>query len=186
MVNFWLRNYDHPHQAKAVYFQAHFVHDCIRITKSFPPNAGQPGLPGRPGDRSAAGRTGWPRGACCRSCCGAIERLECARAVALTESYLGRTHQRKPLMRALALAASKFQNDPHIQRNGATSIEEWELTTAKGQRDNILRAWTKYVSGGVKRTTALDCVQQYEQIMGRGPGADRRGHARPAGTWSWA
>ncbi|MGH2353824.1 MAG: hypothetical protein ACRDJN_19640, partial [Chloroflexota bacterium] len=85
-----------------------------------------------------------------------------------TQSYLGRTNQRKPLMRALALAASKFQNDPHIQRNAATSIEEWELTTAKRQRDNILRAWTKYVAGGVKRTTALDCVEQYEQIMGVG------------------
>ena len=41
-----------------------------------------------------------------------------------------------------------------------------ELTRTYRQRDNILRAWAKYVSGGAKRTTALDCVQQYEQIMG--------------------
>jgi hypothetical protein len=70
----------------------------------------------------------------------------------------------------LTLAASKFQNDPHIQRNAATSIEEWELTTAKGQRDNLLRAWAKYISGGAKRTTALDCVEQYERIMDVGSG----------------
>ena len=37
-----------------------------------------------------------------------------------------------------------------------------------GERDNILRAWTKYVAGGAKRTTALDCVEQYERIMGVG------------------
>jgi hypothetical protein len=165
VVNFWLRNYDHPHQAKAVYFQAHFVHDCIRITKSFPPNPDSPDYLGDP-HTFRGWADGLATGRLLQALLGAIERLECARAVALTESYLGRTTQRKPLMRVLALAASKFQNDPHIQRNGATSVEEWELTTARGQRDNILRAWTKYVSGGVKRTTALDCVQQYEQIMG--------------------
>jgi hypothetical protein len=167
VVNFWLRNYDHPHQAKAVYFQAHFVHDCIRLTKAFPRNPESPDYLGDP-----ATFRGWAdglsTGVLLQQLLGAIESLDCARAVALTESYLGRTRQRKPLLRALALAASKFQNDPHIQRNGATSIEEWELTTAREERDNILRAWTKYVAGGVKRTTALDCVEQYERIMGVG------------------
>ncbi|HEX2515944.1 MAG TPA: hypothetical protein VH257_14650 [Chloroflexota bacterium] len=167
VVNFWLRNYDHPHQAKAVYFQAHFVHDCIRLTKAFPRNPESPDYLGDP-----ATFRGWAdglsTGILLQQLLGAIEGLDCARAVALTESYLGRTRQRKPLLRALALAASKFQNDPHIQRNGATSIEEWELTTAREERDNILRAWTKYVAGGVKRTTALDCVEQYERIMGVG------------------
>ncbi len=167
VVNFWLRNYDHPHQAKAVYFQAHFVHDCIRLTKAFPRDPASPDFLGDP-----ATFRGWAdglsTGILLQQLLGAIEGLDCARAVALTESYLGRTRQRKPLLRALALAASKFQNDPHIQRNGATSIEEWELTTAREERDNILRAWTKYVAGGVKRTTALDCVEQYERIMGVG------------------
>lgn len=168
VVNFWLRNYDHPHQAKAVYFQAHFIRDCISITKQFPPNPSSPDALGDPAPfRSWADGLG--TGQVLQELLAAVERLEAARAVALTESYLVRTSQRKPLIRALALAASKFQNDPHIQRNGATSIEEWELTTAKGHRDNILRAWTKYIAGGVKRTTALDCVQQYEQIMGVSP-----------------
>jgi hypothetical protein len=165
VVNFWLRNYDHPHQAKAVYFQAHFIHDCVSLTKSFPRNPDSPDYLGDPAPHRA-----WADGLSTANLLGqllgAVERLECARAVALTESYLQRTNQRKPLVRTLTLAAAKFQNDPHIQRNAATSIEEWELTTAREHRDNILRAWAKYVSGGAKRTTALDCVEQYERIMG--------------------
>ncbi len=165
VVNFWLRNYDHPQQAKAVYFQAHFVHDCIAITKQFKLDPNSPDYLGDPAQhRSWADSLS--TGTLFKELLAAIERLDEPRAVACTESYLARTRQRKPLIQTLALAASKFQNDPHIQRNAATSIEEWELTSAKHHRDNILRAWTKYVSGGIKRTTALDCVQQYEQIMG--------------------
>jgi hypothetical protein len=169
VVNFWLRNYDHPHQAKAVYFQAHFIHDCLTMTKSFPKNVDSPDYLGEP-IQFRTWADGLATGRLLQELLRAIEGLDCARAVALTESYLGRTSQRKPLLRTLTLAASKFQNDPHIQRNAATSIEEWELTTAKGQRDNILRAWAKYVSGGAKRTTALDCVEQYERIMDVGSG----------------
>jgi hypothetical protein len=168
VVNFWLRNYDHPHQAKAVYFQAHFVHDCIRITKSFPRDPSSPDYLGDPAEHRGWA-DGLATGRLLQALLGAVEGLDCARAVALADSYLARTSQRRPLMRALALAASKFQNDPHIQRNAATLIEEWELTTAKGHRDAILRAWVKYVAGGVKRTTALDCVEQYERIMGVSP-----------------
>ena len=165
VVNFWLRNYEHPHQAKSVYFQAHFIHDCIKITKQFKLDSNSPDYIGDPGEhRSWA--DGLSTGTLLKELLGAIERLEGARAVALTNSYLDRTTRRKPLIEALTLAASKFQNDPHIQRNAATSIEEWELTSAKQHRDNILRAWTKYVASGVKRTTALDCVVQYEQLMG--------------------
>jgi hypothetical protein len=168
VVNFWLRNYDHPHQAKAVYFQAHFVHDCIKITKQFKFDPNSPDYLGDPREfRTWADSLSTPR--LFKELLAAIERLDAPRAVACTESYLARTRQRRPLMQVLALAAAKFQNDPHIQRNAASSIEEWELTTARSHRDHILRAWTRYVSGGVKRTTALDCVLQYEQLMGLGP-----------------
>ena len=167
VVNFWLRNYEHPHQAKARLLPGPLrprLHPHHQELPARPDSADYLGDP----LTSASWADGLATGRLLQELLGAIERLDCARAVALTESYLGRTNQRKPLMRVLALAAAKFQNDPHIQRNGATSVEEWELTTARGQRDNILRAWTKYVSGGAKRTTALDCVQQYEQIMGVG------------------
>lgn len=177
VVSFWLRNYEHPQQAKAVYFQAHFIHDCIAITKSFKKDVNSPDYLGDPAEHRAWADS-LSTGRLLKELLAAIERLDCARAVACTDSYLQRTRQRKPLVETLALAASKFQNDPHIQRNAASSIEEWEQTTARRHRDSILRAWAKYVAGGAKRTTALDCVQQYEQILGINP--ERSAIVQPA------
>src|SRR6266542_4846142 len=131
------------------------INDCIKITKQFKLDSNSPDYIGDPGEhRSWA--DGLSTGTLLKELLGAIERLEGARAVALTNSYLDRPTQRKPLIEALTLAASKFQNDPHIQRNDATSIEEWELTSAKDHRDDILRAWAKYVAGGIKRTTTVE------------------------------
>jgi hypothetical protein len=46
-------------------------------------------------------------------------------------------------------------------------IEEWELTTAgDSARDTMLRAWVKYVAGGAKRTTDLECVRMFEASLG--------------------
>ena len=55
-------------------------------------------------------------------------------------------------------------------------IEKWEETTLPDRhKDMLLRAWTKYVAGGVKRTTAFDCVRLYEGKLGR----QRRRSSRP-------
>ena len=71
-----------PHQAKAVYFQAHFVHDCIRLTKT-------PRNPERDYLGDPATFRGWAdglsTGILLQQLLGAIEGLDCARA-ALTEA----------------------------------------------------------------------------------------------------
>lgn len=162
VVNFWLRNYDHPHQAKAPYFQASFINDCIQVTKQFPSD---PNSDMYLGDwkthQDWAGRLSL--GECLGQLLAACERLDFPRAGACTNSYLERSNERRPLMEALTIAASKLQNDPHQQRHAASMIEEWENTTlGDAHKDNLLRAWTKYTSGGAKRTTSLDCVRMYE------------------------
>ena len=168
VVNFWLRHYDHPHQAKAPYFQAAFINDCIQVTKQFPPDPNSDMYLGdwRP-------HAGWADrlslGECLGQLIAAAERLDYPRAAACANSYLERTAERRPLMEALTIAAAKLQNDPHQQRHAASMIEEWEQTTLPDRyRDNLLRAWTKYTAGGVKRTTALDCVRLYEGKLGLG------------------
>lgn len=48
-------------------------------------------------------------------------------------------------------------------------IQAWEETTLPDRyMDVLLRAWTKYTTGGVKRTTALDCVRLYKSKLGTG------------------
>jgi hypothetical protein len=168
VVNFWLRQYEHPQQAKAPYFQAAFVNDCIQLTKQFPKDVNSDFYLGDwRQHRDWADRLSL--GECLGQIMAATERLDYPRAVAGTNSYLERTAERRPLMEALTIACAKFQNDPHIQRHAATMIEEWEHTTLSGRyRDELLRAWACYVSGGAKRTTALDCVRLYEHNLGAG------------------
>jgi hypothetical protein len=166
VVNYWLRRYEHPHQAKAPYFQAAFINDCIQITKQFPPD---PNSDMYLGDRRT--QRDWADRLSLNECLGeliaAAERLDYPRAGACTDSYLERTNERRRLMQALTIAAAKLQNDPHQQRHAASMIEEWEETTLPDRhKDMLLRAWTKYTSGGVKRTTALDCVRLYEGKLG--------------------
>jgi hypothetical protein len=108
-------------------------------------------------------------GECLGQLIAACERLDYPRAGACTDSYLERTSARRPLMEALTVAAAKLQNDPHQQRHAASMIEEWEQTTLPARdKDDLLRAWTKYTAGGVKRTTALDCVRMFEEHLNLG------------------
>jgi hypothetical protein len=169
VVNFWLRSYEHPHQAKAPYFQAAFVNDCIQMTKAFPKDVNSEFYLGDPRDhREWADRLSL--GECLAQLIAATENLDYPRAVACAESYLERTRQRRPLMEALSIACAKFQNDPHIQRHAATMIEEYENTTLGPRyKDEMLRAWACYVSGGAKRTTSLDCVRLYEDRLSVSP-----------------
>ncbi|HEV2126241.1 MAG TPA: hypothetical protein VGW38_26090 [Chloroflexota bacterium] len=166
VVNFWLRSYEHPHQAKGPYFQAAFVNDCIQMTKAFPIDVNSEFYLG---DWKA--HRDWASRLSIADCLGQIiaacERLDMPRARACTESYLERESARRPLMEALTIASAKFQNDPHIQRHAATMIEEYENTTLPERyKDDFLRAWATYVAGGAKRTTALDCVRMYEGQLG--------------------
>ena len=141
------------------------MHDCIRLTKTAPATprarttwATQPPLRGW--------ADGLSTGILLQQLLGAIEGLDCARAVALTEATWGARGQRKPLLRALALAASKFQNDPHPAQRGHLD-RGVGLTTAERSGTTSCGPG-RSTSPGVKRTTALDCVEQYERIMGVG------------------
>ena len=166
VVSFWLRGYDHPHQAKAPYFQAAFINDCIQMNKFFPPDPGSPLWVGDPREhRVWADRL--PLSECLAQLLAATETLDYPHAGACVESYLSRTRERTKLLRTLVLASSKMQNDPHQQRHAASMVEEWEVTTAgDGARDTMLRAWVKYVAGGAKRTTDLECVRMFEASLG--------------------
>ena len=170
VVSFWLRNYDHPHQAKAPYFQGLFINDVIQVNKQFPQDPTSEVYLGDWRDHKTWA-DGFTVGECLGRLIAAVEDVDAARAEALARSYLERTSERRPLMEALSICSSKFQNDPHQQRNAATSIEEWELTTATKYRDTILIAWAKYIAGCIKRTTALDCTRLFEERLGKHNGS---------------
>ena len=81
----------------------------------------------------------------------AITDLDADRAIALVDAYLARTEERQHLLATIAFSVCKFQNDPHIQRNCISTIEEF-TENRSGQRDTIIRAATKYASHATKRS----------------------------------
>jgi hypothetical protein len=163
VVHHWIRAYDNPQQLKALYFMAVFVNDAIQATVIA--GAGFPSDMEGPDEHRA-----WAAGLTQREALveldDAIARLQCGRATAVVDSYVERFDERRDLIATLGKGAARFQADPHMQRNAASSMEEWTHNTI-GRRDLILRAQARYLAGGKKRTLAPDCFEMFFDYFGR-------------------
>jgi hypothetical protein len=142
-----------------VFLGARFMNDTIRSNASFPrdPNFA---LEPRSAHRSWADDI-------------AIDRLlpvlkqyvlaqHAPRSCALVDSYLDRTAERNDLLDTITYAACHWQNDPHVMRNCASSLEEFRHNRTS-RRDDIIRGFVKHQSRYVKRAPTHDCYQLYVQ-----------------------
>ena len=161
VVNTWIRHYENPHQAKAVYMAARFVNDAIRYNAMFPrdPSVELP----RPAEyRRLAENIATDR--LLPALGEAILAQEAPLAMSVVNSYLERTAERSDLLTTITYASSHFQNDPHIMRNCTSSIEEW-TNNQTSRRDDILRGWVKHQSRYIKRARAQECFELYSQYF---------------------
>lgn len=163
VVHYWIRQYDNPHQVKALYFMGVFVNDAIRATVML--GAGKPSDL-EPADEYRAWAAGLDQRQALVELDQAIAQLACGKATAIVHAYVERFADRADLIATLAKGSSRFQADPHMQRNASSSIEEYTNNTI-GRRDLILRAWARYLAGGKKRTLAPDCFNMYFEYFGR-------------------
>ena len=159
VVTFWLRNFRHPHQAKAVYLSAWFVTDTIREVDWYPDD---PAL-AKPDYTPFAG---WADGLSASEILAELERTIAAqdpsRSVTLVRSYQQRTGERDELIRMLVHCAGKFQGDAHIFRNARSTLEEYYLNSASLRRKDVLfQAWAHYLSFYQKRTLSTECYELY-------------------------
>jgi hypothetical protein len=163
VVHHWIRTYDNPNQVKALYFMAVFVNDAIQATDlaaaPFPSDL-------EPPDEYRVWAAGLGEREALVALDEAIAGLQCGRATALVDSYVERFEERQNLIATLGKGAARFQADPHMQRNAASSVEEWSHNTI-GRRDLILRAQARYLAGGKKRTLAPDCFEMFFEYFGR-------------------
>jgi hypothetical protein len=159
VVNYWLRTFDNPHQAKAVYFEALFVNDVLRANMLFPrdpaveiepPAVYRPAMAAKSLDEVLVELD------------DACTVQDCSRALAAVEDYLTRTDERERLIATLCYAAGKVQNDPHVERLCVSSIEEYRHN-GTSRKDDILRGWTKYLSRGIRRSTEFSCFNLYRR-----------------------
>jgi hypothetical protein len=164
VVNFWLRSFRHPHQAKAVYLSAWFVTDTIREVDWYPddPTVAKPDYASHhewAEHLSAAGML--------VELARAISTQNPGRAVALIRAYQERTAERDRLIRMLVHCAAKFQGDAHIFRNARSVIEEYYLNSASLRRKDVLfQAWAHYLAFYKKRTLSTECYELYGQHFG--------------------
>jgi hypothetical protein len=163
VVQSWIRNHDNPHQVKGVFMGARFMNDTIRSNANFPrdPNFA---LESRHAYRSWADSI-------------AIDRLlpvlkdyvlaqDAPHSAALVDSYLDRTSERHDLLDTITFAACHWQNDPHVMRNGASSLEEFRHNRTS-RRDDIIRGYVKHQARYVKRAPTHDCYHVYADYFQR-------------------
>ena len=161
VINYWLRNYTNPHQAKAVYLGAWFVTDIIGEIDWYPD------VPGATTPEPDAFKD-WADGLALPAILAELETTIAAqdpsRSVALVQSYVERTAERDQLIHMLVHCAGKYQGDAHIFRNARSHIEEYTHNTCSAKRKNILFvAWAHYLSYYKKRTLATDCYDMYNR-----------------------
>jgi hypothetical protein len=95
----------------------------------------------------------------------AVLALNGPESVAWTKAYLDSGADRKPLVRQLALLASRMGNDPHNQEIGQVLLEDY----AKNQghdRDRLLLACAHHTAVHRKYGNPLDCAQRFGAAMG--------------------
>ena len=157
VVQSWVRGYDNPHQVKGVFMGARFMNDTIRSNAIYPRDP-KTALEPRHVHRA------WADGI-------ALDRLlpilkehvlaqDAPRSCALVDSYLERTHERHALLDTITYAACHWQNDPHVMRNGASSLEEFKHNRTP-RRDDIIRGYVKHQSRYVKRAPTHDCYNVF-------------------------
>jgi hypothetical protein len=164
VVNFWLRNFRHTHQAKAVYLSAWFVTDTIREVDWYPSDP-TTAKPDAAPFRDWAGRLSVPE--ILAELEQTIAAQDPSRSVALVRAYQERAAERDPLIRTLVHCAGKFQGDAHIFRNARSIIEEYYANSATPSRKDVLfQAWAHFLSFYKKRTLSTDCYDLYQHHFG--------------------
>ncbi len=164
VVQSWIRNFDNPHQVKAVFMGARFMNDTIRSNAMFPRDPAS-ALESRHVYR------GWADAIPIDRLLPAIKQhvlaQDAPRSGALVDSYLDRTGERHDLLDTIAYAACHWQNDPHVMRNGASSLEEFRHN-ATSRRDDIIRGFVKHQARYVKRAPTHDCYAVYAHYFNAG------------------
>ena len=86
--------------------------------------------------------------------------LDGQQSMAWTKAYLDSGADTAPLVRALALAASRLGNDPHNQEIAHCMIEDY-LKNRQPDRGRLLLACAQHTASHRKYGDALDCSRRF-------------------------
>jgi hypothetical protein len=153
-ANDWLRTTRSPYRARVLYLMAHFVNDSARANKLSTPLLEQ-----ECAGFDAAGRS--PQ-ALLDELDEAILAFDVPRTTALAHAYLGSGADRDAYRATVALAACKFQDDPHNQKITHSAFEE-HAHNSTHLRDRLLLAAPRLLAGWPKMPGERDCYARFQK-----------------------
>jgi hypothetical protein len=152
VANNWLRTSNNPYQARILYLMANFINDVAHENKLYSSVIAQ-----ECAGFDASGRT--PE-ALLRELDEAIMALDVPRSTALAQAYLQSGADRRAYMATVALAACRFQDDPHNQKIAISTFEEYAYNSTH-LRDRLLLATPRLLAGWVKMPGERDCYARF-------------------------
>jgi hypothetical protein len=162
-------HFQHPHQTKLLFVAASFINQAAHHQANTPDNGPVP-------IRAPRGAAGLSQTQLLQRLDEAIVALQPDVSVNLTHTYLRAGYDRAPLLTLLAMAASKFGNDPHNQEIGLCLLEDYRHSTAAG-RDRLLLACAKHTAGHRKYGDPLEAYRRYADAFGIETRQQSRGDA---------
>ena len=158
VVNYWFRTSDNPCQPRVLYLMAAYANDVARSTplhvSHLEEELADHTVPDMPAERLL------------RELDTAIMALDFAGSTALANAYLRSGADRRAFMQTVALAACRFQDDPHNQKIIHSTFEEYEHNSTH-LRDKLLLAGVRLLAGWTKMPGERDCFARFEREYAR-------------------
>jgi len=88
--------------------------------------------------------------------------LDIPRTTALANAYLQSGADRRTYQATVALAACRFQDDPHNQKITISTFEEYAHNSTH-LRDRVLLATARLLAGWTKMPGERDCYARFEK-----------------------
>ena len=154
VANNWMRTSNNPYQPRILYLMASFINDVAHENQLQSPVIEKEGagldLAGRAPD------------ALLHELDEAIMALDFLRATALANAYLQSGADRRAFQAVVALAACRFQDDPHNQKITISTFEEYAHNSTH-LCDRLLLATVRLLAGWVKMPGERDCFARFEK-----------------------
>jgi hypothetical protein len=152
VANYWMRSSDNPYQPRVLYLMANFVNDAARSNKLF--------TSVREHECAGVAVMGRSPETWLRELDEAILAYDVPRTTALATAYLDSGANRTAYQQTIALAACKFQDDPHNQKITHSTFEEYGQNTTH-LRDRLLLATARLLAGWPKMPGERDCYARF-------------------------
>ena len=151
-ANYWLRRTASSYQARILYLMANFVNDSARSNKLYTSVIEE--------ERKGFDASGRTPESLLVELDEAIMALDAPRTTAVGTAYLESGADRSAYMSTVALAACKFQDDPHNQKISHSAFEEYAHNSTH-RRDQLLLAAARLVAGWTKMPGERECFARF-------------------------